>query len=649
MFTNKKIMIKIKFVLKKCIYLGILTLLLFSCNENSKLDLAMNLAGENKNELQNVLNFYRTNPSDSLKYQAAVFLIENMPYRFFKKSTDKYEEVFNKLENLPRNKRRRVLTELTESISKQRNQNSSKTIFDIQYLKSGFIINNIELAFKSWYKIPESKRANFNDFCNYILPYRSTNEPVEAKSREKLFNNYSWVYNCLEKNIDMGVVVDSVIKKCDFVDMGNLGKYYPYSLSVSQIEKGRIGRCDDAVNYFVNVFRSIGIVCAKDKITHWGNHHASGHSWLYLKYGDKKYSIDISVNREGNNFSVIKEESTPKVYRARYDFQGKNSFSPLDKDVTNEYTNTTHFSIKNILNNYKTERSVLCVFDVNNEWEAVCYGTYNGEKADYVDIGTNVLYVAAIEADDKLNPINYPFFVDKEKKVHFFKPSDSIINSAVITRKYGLSSPRFREKFDRIKNLNGCVFEVSNNQYFNNASIIHKISSFNTTQKMKVNIDVKEKYRFIRFRGFEKKVYLSFLSFYNENEEKLSGEIIHNTGKQADSKSLMGVFDEDPLTFYGKKNFKIGLKFDKPKQIEFLEFQARNDDNHINIGEEYELFYWDKLWKSLGKKTAKDTVLEYDTPKNSLLWLRNLTNGTEEHVFVIDENKKQKWLGFDNY
>lgn len=77
---------KIKFVLKDSIYLTMLVLMLFSCNENSKLDLAMTLAGENKNELQKVLNFYRTKPSDSLKYKASVFLIENMPYHSFKKT-----------------------------------------------------------------------------------------------------------------------------------------------------------------------------------------------------------------------------------------------------------------------------------------------------------------------------------------------------------------------------------------------------------------------------------------------------------------------------------------------------------------------------------------------------------------------------------
>jgi hypothetical protein len=36
-------------------------------------------AGGNRPELEKVLQHYSVNPGDSLKYKAAVFLIENMP------------------------------------------------------------------------------------------------------------------------------------------------------------------------------------------------------------------------------------------------------------------------------------------------------------------------------------------------------------------------------------------------------------------------------------------------------------------------------------------------------------------------------------------------------------------------------------------
>jgi len=46
----------------------------------------------------------------------------------------------------------------------------------------------------------------------------------------------------------------------------------------------------------------------------------------------------------------------------------------------------------------------------------------------------------------------------------------------------------------------------------------------------------------------------------------------------------------------------------------------------------------------------EDTVLYYnDLPKNALLLLKDLTRGSEEIPFRINEHKKQEWMGFDNY
>ena len=58
-----------------------------SCSDKKKekpigsfLETALQQAGDNRAELEKVLNYYSVNASDSLKYKAACFLIENMPY-----------------------------------------------------------------------------------------------------------------------------------------------------------------------------------------------------------------------------------------------------------------------------------------------------------------------------------------------------------------------------------------------------------------------------------------------------------------------------------------------------------------------------------------------------------------------------------------
>ncbi len=72
--------------MKKLLLLTIWILLvsLYSgCKESSELESALLLAGDNRIELEKVLEYYKQSPSDSLKYKAACFLIENMLYHYY--------------------------------------------------------------------------------------------------------------------------------------------------------------------------------------------------------------------------------------------------------------------------------------------------------------------------------------------------------------------------------------------------------------------------------------------------------------------------------------------------------------------------------------------------------------------------------------
>lgn len=53
-----------------------------------------------------------------------------------------------------------------------------------------------------------------------------------------------------------------------------------------------------------------------------------------------------------------------------------------------------------------------------------------------------------------------------------------------------------------------------------------------------------------------------------------------------------------------------------------------HDSNEVIPGDDYELFYWNDEWCSLGRKTAgHDTLVYVEVPKNALLWLHNHTQG----------------------
>lgn len=86
-----------------------------------------------------------------------------------------------------------------------------------------------------------------------------------------------------------------------------------------------------------------------------------------------------------------------------------------------------------------------------------------------------------------------------------------------------------------------------------------------------------------------------------------------------------------------------GLDFGKPTRVERIIYTPVNRDNGIRYGDEYELFYCDGGWKSLGiKRATSDSLVYKNVPGGALLILCNHTRGVQERIFTY-ENGIQKW------
>lgn len=89
-----------------------------SCSKHTKrAEQVLKQAGENRSELETVLDYYNQKPSDSLKYKAACFLIENMAYHYSYDTTPlyKYRPVIERIRDL------RIFGVSNELIKKQVN------------------------------------------------------------------------------------------------------------------------------------------------------------------------------------------------------------------------------------------------------------------------------------------------------------------------------------------------------------------------------------------------------------------------------------------------------------------------------------------------------------------------------------------------
>jgi len=98
-------------------------------------------SAEKQLELQGVLDHYK-NSGDTLRYDAALFLIRNMPGL--------------------------VSVDLVEKIEQP----------DVQYITAQYLIDNIDLAFQQSGKSLKDGSLPCRNFCEYVLPYRLGNEPL---------------------------------------------------------------------------------------------------------------------------------------------------------------------------------------------------------------------------------------------------------------------------------------------------------------------------------------------------------------------------------------------------------------------------------------------------------------------------------------
>ena len=115
-----------------------LILLLNSCH--NQLDNALELAGDNRAEQEKVLEYFKDDP-DPLKYEAACFLIENMPYHYAPKgkNVDYVDSVYHAMSEYPKEQREKVFKELL----KAKDLPNGRPEIDIRTLKADFLIKVI--------------------------------------------------------------------------------------------------------------------------------------------------------------------------------------------------------------------------------------------------------------------------------------------------------------------------------------------------------------------------------------------------------------------------------------------------------------------------------------------------------------------------
>lgn len=634
--------------MKSILYCIIASFTIMGCrslDDKQPINSALKRAGKNRVELEYVLNHY-ISEGDSIKYKAACFLVENMPRHYsyneeaYRLTTEALKDAFSTKDH-----------DVVEMENKANEFNWNKKKYDVKTITAEYLIENIDFAFKLWREKPWNKHLSFEDFCEYLLPYRLGNEPLE-NWRKVYYEKYNPVLDSLYSGTDPIEAANRIslylaeTEKISYIGFSHINPGALFYL------ENKCGNCEDFRDMSIYLLRSLGIPACGDFYRISPDEGAGMHTWAAIKDTTGNSVAfrhpGLEVSRELNV-----EYKKGKVYRIYYGNQSNN----IDKEQ-NVFPFFKSTNIKDVTSNYiKENQYKIPVQNVNSDF--VYLGVHTGERTTLIDIGrikdgkacfknveTGLIYQLFTYNRRRIQPVGYPVILKEDGEYQQFIPEVNTAQSLRLFRKYRLAE----WLYSHMNYMVNGVVEVSDEPDFSSQIFRYEIKdSVKDVITKTFHFEGKEFVRYIRFKApYNRKINLSEVAFYKKGSESQITDINISGSKSADiykNGYLENISDMDLLTYYMSADTGAIVSFDLKKNVQLskIEITPRTDDNYIRKGDLYELFYHAGPigWKSLGKQKAENLYLDYENvPQNALFWLKNHTRGQEEQVFYMKDNKQ---------
>lgn len=626
------------------------------CNSGeNQLESTLKEAGSNRKQLEEVLQHYKKSTKDSLKYKAALFLINNIENKFYY-SGDQYEDFVNFIDSIS-------LTSLSveeyknliDSFYHEKNTlvGNLEKVYDIKYIKADYLIENIDLAFIAYENAPWKKDVSFKTFCEYILPYRVSNEPL-ANLRGYFYSKYK---NLIQDSLSMQNAADTILKrlsekKLDIITFPDFVPGFP----ISSLLNIKGGTCKEASDLGIYILRSLGFPVAEDFTPQWP-HRGMGHSWCALLINDDS-CIDFegtTSEKVGGHLRLSNSNRMAKAYRNTFG-RNLNSLAVLDdsepipqffqnaniQDVSSYYFKGSDIQLP-VPNSITNKYLYLCVFN-NRSWIPIQWSERDNNVIVFPQMGKPSVYLPAYYNGTEIKSISNPILVDSNYKTNQLNPNNKILQTIILKRKY----PVFDWWNTRTALLKGGRFEASNDSNFKNTVLIYEIDEIPDMTYQDIAINQEKAYKYWRFKSADSSYGdLAELIFFDNANKVVNGKIIGTKVMTGHDKE--NVFDGKPLTYFqgDEPNGNwVGMAFSKPTSIHRIKYLPRNDGNFIEKDDSYQLFYWNNgTWNLLGNRIGdtSQVLIFKDVPTNSLFLLHDETKGREERIFTYENGKLSWW------
>ncbi len=395
----------------------------------------LNSAGENRVELETVIEHYKSG-DDSLKLEAAYFLIGNMEshsfvnyalvdtnetvvefsatdyadYATLTASFDTLQEIHGELDFIRKDK-----------------------IKDVTTIKADFLINQIDLAFSAWQEKPWAENLSFDNFCEYVLPYRGSNEPLE-EWRQALLEKYDTIsvaMNDATDPIEAAALINNDVRSYFTFDPRYY--YHPTDQSLSEMLASGYGRCEDMTNIAIYALRANALAVTSDYTPYWAN-TGNNHAWNAILTKDEK--VIPFMGAEANPGKYQLANKLAKAYRKMYSEQKNNLYfqerkqekmprwlaGKNYKDVTVDYVDVADVTIEFEMNiPDSVDIAYLCVFN-SGEWKPIQWGRVKDNSVVFKDMGVDLAYLPALYLNEEIVPYGAPFILNKDQSINKLNP-----------------------------------------------------------------------------------------------------------------------------------------------------------------------------------------------------------------------------------
>lgn len=325
-----------------------------------------------------------------------------------------------------------------------------------------------------------------------------------------------------------------------------------------------------------------------------------------------------------------KIENIPRFFR-----------NPLQTDVSSRYFATSDVQVdvpEEVVDG--SDYVWLCVFN-NQKLDAVQWARVENGKALFKDMGHDIVYFTAVCRNGNMIGFGDALILRSDGSLSRMKPSDEL-ERVVLLRKYAHLNFNPRKIAQSLTNVYFATFDNGTKLSFVRENIEPCRISY------LLDRSINDRYLNVIIPYYEDiKDYraVAEIDFYDDQGKAVECNMDNR---------FTPLCDGDELTYYNvsysefsRKEFVITVdKGDNSRQnIKQIQITPRNDRNYIYPNLSYELFYWDGGWHSLSVKHPSGSYsVQYDNvPRNSILWLKCLSEGREERIFVYEDGKQVWW------